>query len=62
VEPAQEKEVCCSQQAERNWKSEECFDITHQNAEFGVFSAAFLFGLGPVFPYYATFGMVKFIL
>ena len=47
---------------ERNWTSEECFDITHQNADFGVVSAAFLFGFGPVFPYYATFGMVRFIL
>ena len=37
-------------------------DITHQNAEFGIISAAFLFGFGPVFPYYAPFGMVRFIL
>ena len=32
------------------------------NAEFGDFSAGFLFGFGPVFPYYAPFGMVRFIL
>ena len=31
---------------ERNWTSEECFDITHQKAEFGDFSAGFLFGFG----------------
>ena len=56
------KKCVAVNKVERNWTSEECFDITHQNADFGVVSAAFLFGFGPVFPYYATFGMVRFIL
>ena len=56
------KKCVAVNKVERNWTSEECFDITHQNAEFGDFSAGFLFGFGPVFPYYAPFGMVRFIL
>ena len=56
------KKCAAVNKVERNWTSEECFDITHQNAEFGDFSAGFLFGFGPVFPYYAPFGMVRFIL
>ena len=56
------KKCVAVNKVERNWTPEVCFDITHQNAEFGDFSAGFLFGFGPVFPYYAPFGMVRFIL
>ena len=56
------KKCVAVNKVERNCTSEECFDITHQNAGFGDFSAGFLFGFGPVFPYYAPFGMVRFIL
>lgn len=61
TQPKKKKCVAVNK-VERNWTSEECFDITHQKAEFGDFSAGFLFGFGPVFPYYAPFGMVRFIL
>jgi hypothetical protein len=56
------KKCVAVNKTERNWTSEECFNITHQNADFGVISAAFLFGFGPVFPYYAPLEMVRFIL
>ena len=46
----------------RSWRSEECFDIRHGIAEFGVCPGS---GLGPVFPQYAPFlpfGMVMNVL
>jgi hypothetical protein len=43
VELVQEEEVCCSQQRwKRSWRSEDCFDISHGDAEFGVCPAGFL--------------------
>jgi hypothetical protein len=41
------KEVCYSQQRlNRSWRSENCFDNRHVDAEFGVCPAGFLFNLG----------------
>ena len=37
---------------ERSWRSEECFDIRHGDAEFGVYQAGFWFCFGPEFPHY----------
>jgi hypothetical protein len=56
------KKCVAVNKVERNWTPEVCFDITHQNAEFGDFSAGLMVGFGPVLPYYASFGMVRFIL
>ena len=36
--------------AERSWRSEECFDIRHGDAEFEVCPAGFWSCFGPVFP------------
>ena len=40
------KKCVAINKAERSWKSEECFDITHLNAEFAVFSGGFFFFFG----------------
>ena len=45
--------MCCSQQNERNWKSEKHFDIRYGDAEFGVCGFWSYFGL--VFIHYALF-------
>lgn len=66
VEPCpREREVCCSQQTESSWRSEEHFDIRHGDGEFGGFPTGFLPCFGPEFSYYAPFppfGMVIYIL
>ena len=37
------KEVCsCQQRWKRSWRSEDCFDIYHEDAKFGVCPAGFL--------------------
>lgn len=44
--------------SERNWRSEECFDIRHGDIAFGVCPAGFLLSFfGLVFPHYAPFPM-----
>ena len=50
VEPAQEKEVCCSQQGVG-----EHFDIRHRDADSGLYTAGFRSCFGPVFPHYSPF-------
>ena len=49
------KECIVENKAERRWRSEECFDIRHEDAEFGVCPAEFWSCFGPVFPHYAHF-------
>jgi hypothetical protein len=52
------KKCVAVNKAERgSWRTEECFDIRHEVAEFGVCLAGFLSCFGPVFPYYAPFSM-----
>jgi hypothetical protein len=41
MEPAQEKEVLQSAKMRKEWRSEDCFDIRHGDAEFGVCPAGF---------------------
>jgi hypothetical protein len=36
----------------RIWSSEDCFDIGHKDAEFGVCPAGFWYCFGPVFSHY----------
>jgi hypothetical protein len=40
---------------ERSWRSEEHFDISYGDAEFGVCPAGFQSSFGPAFPHYALF-------
>ena len=51
------KKYVAVNKAERNWRSEEHFDIRHGDTEFGVCPAglAFWFCFGLVFLYYAPF-------
>jgi hypothetical protein len=51
-EPKREMYVPVSK-AERNWRSEECFDIRYVHAEFGVCLAGFQSCSTPVFSHYA---------
>jgi hypothetical protein len=37
---------------EKSWRSEECFDIRHGDAEFGVCPAGFWSCCGPIFSHY----------
>ena len=41
----QRKKYVAVNKAERSWRSEESFDIRHEDAEVGVCSAGFSFGL-----------------
>ena len=41
--------------AERNWRSEECFDIRHGDTEFGVCTVSSWSYLGPVSSHYDPF-------
>ena len=49
----------------RSWRSAECFDIRHRDAEFGVCATSFQSCFGPVLPYCAPFlpfGTVVYVL
>lgn len=64
-QPKRETQITINN-AGRSWSSEECFDIRHGDAEFGVFPAGF-FGLALVCYFLAMlpslhFRMVMYIL
>lgn len=49
------REKCVAvNEAERSWRSEEPFDISHGDAEFWGLSC-WVSVFGPIFPHYATF-------
>jgi hypothetical protein len=41
---------------EKSWRSEDCFDIRHGDAEFGVYTAVFWSCFCPVFPLSSLLG------
>ena len=53
-QPEREKYVSVNK-ADRRRRSKEWFDITHRDAEFGVWSAGFWSCVGLRFPYHALF-------
>ena len=53
------REKCVAvSKAERSWRSEERFDISHEDAEFRVCPAGFQSCFGPVFPLRAPFAVL----
>ena len=50
---AKRKKGAAVNKAEQSWGSEEHFDISHGDAEFGVCPDGFQSCFGPVFPHYA---------
>ena len=49
------KQCVVVNKAERSWRYEECFDIRHGDAEFGVRQTSFQSCFGLVFPNYLAF-------
>ena len=46
VDPAQKKNVCCSNKDERSWRSKDCSDIRYRDAEFGFAKLVSCLALG----------------
>lgn len=54
-QPQRGRGVVAVNKTGRSWRSEECFDIKHGDAEFGGFHAGFQARFGLVFPHYNPF-------
>lgn len=55
IEPAKREKYVPVNKAKRNWRSKECFDMRHEDAEFTVCPADFRSLFGPEFSHCAPF-------